>query len=110
MTGVVLEADAAGTFVASSFMYATARDWARFGMLYAQDGVWDGERTLPEAWVKYTRTPAPAHPHAHYGAHFWLEVPDEYRVIAHRLPDDTLHAAGHGAQFVTIIPSRQIVI
>ena len=91
-------------------MYATARDWARFGMLYLQDGTWGGQRILPEGWVAYTRTPAPADPRRHYGAGFWLDVPDEYRTERSRLPGDAFHAAGHEAQFVTIVPSREAVI
>jgi CubicO group peptidase (beta-lactamase class C family) len=110
MTGAVMETDAAGTFVGSSFMYATARDWARFGLLYLQDGVWDGQRILPEGWVAYTRSPAPADPRRHYGAHFWLDVPDEYRGTDESLPHDAFHAAGHEAQFVTIVPSDDAVI
>ena len=110
MAGAVLETDAAGTFVGSSFMYATARDWARFGMLYLQDGVWDGERILPEGWVAYTRLPAPADPRKRYGAHFWLDVPDGFRGGDARLPRDAFHAAGHEGQFVTIVPSHDAVI
>jgi hypothetical protein len=110
MAGAILETDVSGTFVGSSFMYATARDWARFGMLYLQDGVWDGQRILPEGWVAYTRSPAPADPRKHYGAHFWLDLPDEYRGTDAALPPDAFHAVGHEAQFVTIVPSRQAVI
>lgn len=110
MRGAVIETDAAGTFVASSHMYATARDWARFGMLYLQDGVWGGERILPEGWVAYTRTPAPADPVKRYGAHFWLKVPIEYCVSGTPVPSDAFHAAGHEAQFVTIVPSLDAVI
>jgi CubicO group peptidase (beta-lactamase class C family) len=110
MRGAVLEADAAGTFVGSSFMYATARDWARFGMLYLQDGVWEGQRILPEGWVDYSRSPAPADPRRHYGAHFWLDVPDEYRGTDGSLPHGAFHAAGREAQFVTIVPSHDAVI
>ena len=75
MSSAVLETDAAGTFIGSSYMYATARDWARFGMLYLRDGVWNGTRILPPGWVAYTRTPAPADEAKRYGAHFWLEIP-----------------------------------
>ena len=110
MASAILETDASGTFVGSSYMYATARDWARFGILYAQDGVWNGERILPEGWVKYTMSPAPADPRKSYGAHFWLEVPDGYRGADARLPADAFHAAGHEGQFVTIVPSREAVI
>lgn len=110
MTSAVLETDAAGTFVGSSFMYATAQDWARFGMLYLYDGMWGAERVLPEEWVAYSRTPAPADSTKHYGAHFWLAVPDEYCSSGSLLPADAFHAAGHEGQFVTIIPSRELVI
>jgi CubicO group peptidase (beta-lactamase class C family) len=110
MAGAVLETDAAGTFVGSSYMYATARDWARFGMLYLQDGVWGDERILPEGWVAYSRSPAPADPAKRYGAHFWLDVPSEYCGTGTPLPQDAFHAAGHEAQFVTIVPSRDTVI
>jgi CubicO group peptidase (beta-lactamase class C family) len=110
MAGAVLETDAAGTFVGSSYMYATARDWARFGMLYLQDGVWGDERILPEWWVAYSRSPAPADPAKRFGAHFWLDVPSEYCGTGTPLPRDAFHAAGHEAQFVTIVPSRDAVI
>jgi len=110
MTRAVLETDATGTFVGSSYMYATAREWARFGQLYLQDGVWDGERILPQGWVKYTRTPVPADPKAAYGAHFWLRIPKEYRGTGNTMPVDAIHAVGHEAQFVTIVPSQNTVI
>ena len=108
MTHVVLEADAGGTFVGSSFMYATARDWARLGQLYVQDGVWEGQRILPEGWVSYTRSPAPADATKHYGAHVWLQVDDYSGDTV--LPADAFHAAGHAGQFVTMIPSARLVV
>lgn len=110
MTSAVLETDAVGTFVGSSFMYATARDWARFGLLYLQDGRWEGGRILPEGWVKYTRTPAPADAQRAYGAHFWLRVPKEYRGTGSDLPEDAFHAVGQEGQFLTVIPSHDTVI
>jgi CubicO group peptidase (beta-lactamase class C family) len=110
MHSAVIETDSSGTFVGSSFMYATARDWARFGMLYLQDGVWADRRVLPEGWVRYTTTPAPASSSGEYGAHFWLDVPAEYRRTADDLPLDAFHAVGHEAQFITVIPSRELVI
>ncbi|MBS3963259.1 MAG: serine hydrolase [Methylomonas sp.] len=110
MLSATLETDAAGTFVGSSYMYATARDWARFGILYLQDGVWNGERILPEGWVAYTTSPAPADDQGRYGAHFWLRVPDDYAGTDAHLPVQAFHAAGHEAQFVTIVPSHELVI
>lgn len=112
MTSALMETDAAGTFVGSSFMYATARDWARLGLLYLYDGVWLGQRVLPEGWVAYTRSPAPNAPDRQYGAHMWLQIPKEYRCGSddRSLPADTFHAIGHEGQFVTIIPSRELVL
>jgi CubicO group peptidase (beta-lactamase class C family) len=109
MRHALLQADPSGTFVASSYMYATAREWGRFGQLYLQDGVWRGERILPEGWVEYTRTPAPAAPST-YGAHFWLSTPTEYRWPTVELPAGVFHAVGHEGQFVTLVPSRNVVI
>jgi|SRR5688572_6531471 len=110
MSSAVLETDAAGTFLGSSYMYATALDWARFGMLYLRNGVWNGTRILPPGWVAYTSIPAPADEAKRYGAHFWLEIPLEYAGASPRLPVPTLHAAGHEGQFVSIVPSRDLVI
>jgi CubicO group peptidase (beta-lactamase class C family) len=110
MSSAVLETDAAGTFIGSSYMYATGRDWARFGTLYLQDGVWDGRRILPEGWVAYTASPAPADEQGRYGALFWLQVPPEYAGRDARLDAPALHAVGHEGQFVTIVPSRGVVI
>jgi hypothetical protein len=110
MSSAVLETDAAGTFIGSSYMYATARDWARFGMLYLRDGIWNGARILPHGWIDYTRRPAPADEAKRYGAHFWLEIPLEYAGSDARLPAPALHAAGHEGQFVTILPSHDLVI
>lgn len=110
MESAILETDSHGTFVASSYMYATARDWARFGQLYLSDGIWDGRRILPAGWVEYSTTPAPADPARQYGAHFWLKVPAEYGGTHDRLPSDAFHAVGHEAQFVTVIPSAGLVI
>jgi CubicO group peptidase (beta-lactamase class C family) len=110
MASAVMEPDAAGTLVGSSFMYATARDWARFGLLYLQDGVWEGDRILPEGWVAYSRTPAPQDPLGNYGAHFWLNGSGEDRRRSSKVPSDTFYAAGHEGQFVTIVPSRDLVV
>lgn len=112
MRSAVMELDASGTFAGSSFMYATARDWAKLGQLYLQDGIWAGRRILPESWVKYSTTPAPQAPDRKYGAHFWLKIPKEYRAgeNAEPVPADAFHAVGHEGQFISIIPSRRLVI
>jgi CubicO group peptidase (beta-lactamase class C family) len=110
MEGTVMETDAAGTFIGSSYMHATARDWARFGQLYLQDGIWAGERVLPKGWVAYTTTTAPSGGARRYGAHFWLDVPGEFAGPNRGLPVGTFHATGHEGQFVTIVPSHDAVI
>ena len=76
MASAVMEPDPSGTFVGSSFMYATPRDWARFGLLCLNDGVWHAERILPERWMKYSTTPTPKAPMRKYGAQFWLNAGD----------------------------------
>lgn len=108
-----MEPDAAGTFVGSSHMYATARDWARFGLLYLQDGIWQGERILPEGWVRYTTTPAEPALHGKYGAHWWLTprgIPIFNETLAASLPSDLYSARGHFDQYVTIISSKNLVV
>jgi CubicO group peptidase (beta-lactamase class C family) len=112
MRSAVLEPDTSGTFIGSSFMFATARDWARFGLLYLHDGVWNGERILPEGWVHETTTPAPKAPKGRYGLHWWLNAgePDApERRPAPMLPKDMFAANGYQGQTLVVIPSRQFV-
>lgn len=111
MRSAVFEADASGTLVGSSFMYATARDWARFGQLLLDDGVWQGQRLLPEGWVDYLRTPTKTSDKGDYGAHFWTNAPgkDGQRRLPH-VPADAFQAAGFQGQAVLIVPSRRAVI
>ena len=109
----VIEPDSSGHFVGSSFMYATARDWARFGLLYLQDGVWEGERILPEGWVAYSTQPTPKAPQGMYGAHFWLNAgapsdPEDRHWP--KVPADSFFAWGFEGQWVVIVPSRKVVI
>ena len=113
MRSAIWGTDATGTFVGSSFIYATARDYARFGMLYLNDGIWQGERILPEGWVAYTTTPAPAAPEGRYGAHFWLNRgegsnPDNRPYP--QLPADSFFAQGYQGQTIAIIPSHKLVV
>lgn len=91
--------DAAGTFIGSSFVFATARDFARFGLLYLRDGVWDGRRVLPPGWVDHARTPTPAS-FDRYGAHWWLAL-DGTGIFT---------ANGYQGQYVVVDPSRDLVL
>lgn len=113
MQSVVWDTDATGTFVGSSYLYATARDYARFGLLYLNDGIWQGERILPEGWVAYSMTPTPAAPKGQYGAHFWLNKGPHLRAVERlypRLPTDAFFARGYQGQFIAMIPSRKLVV
>jgi CubicO group peptidase (beta-lactamase class C family) len=101
-----METDSRGTFVGSSYASATARDWARFGQLYLNDGLWEGKRVLPEGWVRYSKTPSEAS-QGQYGAHFWLNASGELLPDA---PRDTFVAQGYDGQRIFIVPSRQAVI
>jgi CubicO group peptidase (beta-lactamase class C family) len=106
MTSAVLETDPSGTFVGSSYSYATARDWARFGLLYLQDGVWGEARILPEGWVEYGVTPTAKAPNQRYGAHWWLNAGGRFEGV----PVDEFRASGFDGQYIMVIPSRDTVI
>lgn len=113
MTRTTIAPDASGTLVGSSFGYATARDWLRFGLLFLNDGVWEGQRLLPEGWVEYSVTPTPADPMGRYGAQWWLnagpaERPDERPWP--RLPRDVYRASGFEGQYLTVVPSHDLVV
>ena len=113
MYRAIIEPDASGTFVASSYGYASARDWARFGLLYLNDGVWNGERILPEGWVKYSTTPAPAAPMREYGAQIWLNrgaANDPSKCKYPGLPNDAFVFDGFEENSVVVIPSRRVVV
>ena len=96
--------DAAGTFVGSSYFYATALDWARFGTLYLRDGVWDGVRLLPEGWVDHGRLVRSVDPEDGdlYGAHWWVD--------AWGVERGTFRASGYEGQTVTICPALDAVV
>lgn len=113
MHSAVFEPDASGTFVGSSYLFATPRDWARFGLLYLQDGMWQGERILPEGWVSYSATPTGGAPKGQYGAFFWLNAGAAGNPGERRWPDaptDAFGAQGFQEQQVIIIPSRKAVL
>jgi CubicO group peptidase (beta-lactamase class C family) len=109
----VLEPDASGTFVGSSYCYATARDWARFGLLYLNDGIWNNERLLPEGWVKESVTPVSVAPRGEYGFQFWLNAGEKGNPsnrLYPALPADMYFADGFEGQNVFILPSKQLVV
>ncbi|MQA31922.1 MAG: serine hydrolase [Luteitalea sp.] len=113
MNSAFIEPDASGTYVGSSFMLATVRDWARFGQLYLQDGLWDGQRIVPEEWVRFCTSPTPQSPGGIYGAHWWLKLKPELggeTAAAARIPPDAFFAVGHEGQTLTVVPSLRLVV
>ncbi|MER9562088.1 serine hydrolase [Mesorhizobium sp. M0571] len=113
MRSAVMEADAHGTFVGSSYLYATARDWARFGQFLLQGGVWNGKDILPAGFVDWMREPATAS--KIYGkGQLWIEGPGDEESpgagVAAGLPKDTYWMEGHDGQTVAIVPSEQLVV
>ena len=105
MHSMILEADLAGNYVGSSYSWATARDWAKFGLLYLNRGSWNGEQILTEDWVEYTSQPA-QNSDGIYGAHFWLNAGGFYPDV----PRDLYSANGFQGQHVFIIPSKELVV
>ncbi len=103
MTTAQPKFDAAGTFIGSSFCYATPRDFAKFGLLYLRDGMWDGRRILPAGWVDYARTPTwqqAGVKEDRYGAHWWIGIGGE----------GSFSANGYLGQFTVCIPALDMVI
>jgi CubicO group peptidase (beta-lactamase class C family) len=106
MRNTLISTDRFGDFILSSQVYTNARDLARLGMLYLQNGMWQGERIISEDWVKFVRTPAPSTaPNNQYGGHFWL-VPTNRTDI----PKDAYSTNGNRGQFTVIVPSHNLVI
>ena len=114
MHHVTLEFDATGTPIGSSHMLASARDWARFGLLYLNDGVVGGERLLPPGWVDYSATATPGSEYYGYAAGFWTNRGDGEgatlppRATAFR-PMPSWPAAPAG-QYVIVVPSQRLVV
>lgn len=121
MTSAVLERDAGGTFVGSSYLYATARDWARFGLLLAQRGAWLGRSLLPAGYVDWMTDPHPASK-TEWGAleygrgQIWLRGPEAGVPpgtdpdAGFDLPDDAVWMLGHDGQSIAVVPSRGLVV
>jgi len=106
MSSAIFEVDAAGHFIGSSYIYATPRDFAKFGQLYLQDGVWNEEQILPKGWVDYTKEPAPGS-EGKYGSHWSLNIGGK---VLPGLPEDVVHLGGNDGQMIVVIPSKDAVI
>ena len=91
--------DQAGTFIGSSYVFTTARNFVRFGLLYLRDGVWEGRRILPEGWVDHARRLTPAS-FDQYGAHWWLAQDGSGR----------FYASGFRGQYIVVDPARDLVL
>jgi CubicO group peptidase (beta-lactamase class C family) len=101
----VLETDPYGNFLLSGYDYGTARNWARIGLLYLQDGMWQGKRLLPEGWATFVSTPAPAWKQPIYGGLFWVNGDGAWN-----LPRTAYFAAGAGGQRTFIVPTHDLVV
>jgi CubicO group peptidase (beta-lactamase class C family) len=101
----VLETDPWGNFLISGYDYGTARNWARLGQLYVQDGMWNGQRLLPAGWARFVSTPAPAWKRREYGGQFWVNGEGQWN-----LPRDAYFMSGAGGQHTFIVPSHDLVV
>ncbi len=110
MHSAVLEPDQAGTFIGSSFMLASARDWAQLGLLYMNDGTYGGQRLLSENWIDYVLEWTPQSGDSAYGAGFWLNRFGDAELRWPEVPADAFWMNGFQSQYVFVIPSEQLVI
>lgn len=112
MTSLTPEFDAAGTMVGGSIMHATARDYAKFGELLRNRGVVDGQRLLPESWMRFMLSPAPSD--SGYGGHIWLNRPrppgSGAALWPGRGPNDIFACLGHQGQFIIVSPSQRLTV
>ena len=105
MNSMLIETDVSGNYIGSSYGWATARDWAKFGLLYLNNGNWNGEEILSENWINYTKSPTNTS-NGEYGAQFWLNAGGIYP----NAPKDLYSCNGYQGQYVFIIPSKELVI
>ena len=108
MRSMVIETDPYGNFLAQGYDLACARDWARLGNLYLQDGIWNGQRILPEGYAKFVSTLAPAwvaDGRPIYGGFFWINGDGEMPI-----PKEAYYMAGAGGQFTIIDPAHDLVV
>lgn len=113
VTSAVIEPDAAGNFVASSYMWASAEDWARMGLLYLNEGNWFGEQIIDSSWVAYAQELAPNTPRGEYGGQFWLNKGEEGNSANRFLPSvstELYMMRGYEGQRVYILPSKNLVV
>ncbi|WP_373056495.1 serine hydrolase domain-containing protein [Zunongwangia sp. H14] len=105
MNSMTIETDLNGNYIGSSYAWATARDWAKFGLLYLNKGKWKNEQILNESWVDYSAKPTNTSK-GEYGAHFWLNAEGKYPNV----PRDMFSCNGFQGQYIFIIPSKEMVI
>ena len=113
MYHTLLEPDASGTYVGSSYINATARDYARFGLLYYNNGVWNGEQILPADWVQQSVVAPSSNKQKNYGYQFWLngvQANDPSQHLFKDAPPDMFYCDGYAYQNIYIIPSRKLVV
>ncbi len=103
MRSAIPKFDAAGTFLGSSFCFCTARDFAKFGLLYLRGGNWDGQQILPSTWIDHARTPTPIVPDEEpmgYGAHWWLNLAGP----------GSFSANGYDGQYIVLVPQKDLIL
>jgi CubicO group peptidase (beta-lactamase class C family) len=105
MNSMILETDLVGNYVASSYAWATARDWGKFGLLYLKNGNWNGAQLFSKEWVAYITTPTPTS-NGTYGAQFWLNSSGGFKDV----PKNMYFADGYQGQRVYILPDQELVI
>lgn len=105
MRSAIFETDASGNFAGSSYIYASMRDYVRFGLLYLNKGNWLGKQLLPTGWTDYAAQPAQGSK-GQYGSFFWLNLSGDYPDV----PKDLFMCRGHDGQYIYIIPSLQLVV